>query len=44
MRSGIVLYGPPASGKDTITAASSALDDRYVYFHKLKVGAGRSAG
>ncbi|MBO2453644.1 guanylate kinase [Actinomadura barringtoniae] len=41
---GVILYGPPASGKDTVTEALSALDGRYAYFHKLKVGAGRTAG
>lgn len=41
---GIVLYGPPASGKDTITAALHRLDPRYVQLPKLKVGTGRAAG
>jgi len=40
----VVLYGPPASGKDTITAALTALDGRYQHFRPLKVGAGRTAG
>lgn len=35
---GVVLYGPPASGKDTATDALSRLDHRYELFRKLKVG------
>jgi guanylate kinase len=34
---GIILYGPPAAGKDTITVALHRLDARYVGFGKLKV-------
>jgi guanylate kinase len=41
---GIILYGPPASGKDTITGELCKLDDKYAYFQKLKVGAGRTTG
>jgi guanylate kinase len=44
MRSGILLYGPPAAGKDTITTALAALDARYVPFRRLKVGSGKSTG
>ncbi|SEK30564.1 hypothetical protein [Nonomuraea pusilla] len=35
---GIVLYGPPASGKTTTTAALTALDRRLVLLRKLKAG------
>ncbi|MEV4248495.1 guanylate kinase [Streptosporangium canum] len=41
---GIVLYGPPASGKDTITAALTRLNPRFMLLPKLKVGTGRAAG
>lgn len=44
MRSGILLYGPPAASKDTVTTALAALDARYVPFRRLKVGSGKSAG
>jgi|SRR5215218_3940386 len=42
--SGIALYGPPASGKDTVTQALTALDARYVHFRRLKAGGGRTDG
>ena len=41
---GIVLYGPPASGKDTITDALIRLDPRCQHFPRLKVGPGRRVG
>jgi guanylate kinase len=41
---GIILYGPPASGKDTVTAELEQLDSRYAHFHRLKVGKGRTTG
>jgi guanylate kinase len=41
---GVILYGPPASGKDTVTEALHELDGRYVLFPRLKVGAGKTAG
>jgi guanylate kinase len=41
---GVILYGPPASGKDTVTAALHELDNRYQQFRRLKSGPGRTAG
>ncbi|HYZ09566.1 MAG TPA: kinase [Pseudonocardiaceae bacterium] len=41
---GVILYGAPATGKDTITHALHKLDARYVLFPRLKVGGGRTAG
>jgi guanylate kinase len=40
----VALYGPPAAGKDTVTAALSAADPRFELLTKLKQGTGRSAG
>lgn len=39
---GIILYGPPASGKSSITEALTALNPNYKLFKRLKVGGGRS--
>ncbi|MGK5446376.1 phosphotransferase-like protein [Streptomyces radiopugnans] len=44
MRQGILLYGPPAAGKDTITAALTELDARYAPFTRLKIGSGKTRG
>lgn len=41
---GVILYGPPASGKDTITSALRRLDSRYALFPRLKAGKGRVSG
>ena len=43
-RPGVILYGPPTSGKDTTTAELSRQDDRYALLPKLKTGTGRSTG
>ncbi|MER8188214.1 HAD-IA family hydrolase [Kitasatospora sp. NPDC094015] len=41
---GVILYGPPATGKDTVTRALTALDPAFALFSRVKVGPGRSAG
>ncbi|MFF0754582.1 guanylate kinase [Streptomyces sp. NPDC004267] len=40
---GVILYGPPASGKDTVTAALTQLGG-YAQFTRLKVGSGKTDG
>ncbi|MEG8183937.1 kinase [Nocardia terpenica] len=43
MASAIILYGPPASGKDAITGALTSINPAFTLFRRLKVGAGRTA-
>lgn len=43
-KQGVILYGPPAAGKDTVTRELAALAPRYRQFTRLKVGAGKTAG
>ncbi|MFI0352513.1 guanylate kinase [Actinomadura sp. 9N407] len=43
-RQGVILYGPPTSGKDTITAELARQDDRFALLAKLKAGTGRTTG
>jgi guanylate kinase len=40
----VILYGPPAAGKDTVTKALTRLDKSYRLYRRLKVGAGRTTG
>jgi guanylate kinase len=40
----VTIYGPPASGKDAVTAELLKLDRRYVAYQRLKVGGGRTRG
>ncbi|MFF4567182.1 AAA family ATPase [Streptomyces sp. NPDC001435] len=42
--SGVILYGPPGAGKDTLTAELSRLRPEYVLFQRLKAGPGRTTG
>ncbi|GAB2937034.1 hypothetical protein GCM10027280_26470 [Micromonospora polyrhachis] len=42
--SAVILYGPPASGKDTITQALEQLDPRYAPYQRLKIGSGNARG
>jgi guanylate kinase len=44
MTRGVILYGPPAAGKDTITEALHKLDPRYSLFRRLKAGGGKTTG
>lgn len=39
----VILYGPPASGKDTVTGELIRQDSRYVAHRRLKVGNGNGA-
>jgi guanylate kinase len=41
---GVILYGPPAVGKDTITAALRQVDPGFAHFERLKCGPGRTTG
>ncbi|MFJ3127969.1 guanylate kinase [Streptomyces sp. NPDC086993] len=43
-KQGVILYGPPASGKDTVTTALTKLSPRYTPFARLKMGTGKAAG
>ena len=40
----VILYGPPAAGKDTVMKGLTSLDARYVLLQRLKVGPGRRDG
>ncbi|MGW5010469.1 guanylate kinase [Streptomyces parvulus] len=44
MASGVILYGPPGSGKDTITGELSRLRPEFALFQRLKAGSGRRQG
>ncbi|MGW1364573.1 phosphotransferase-like protein [Streptomyces chartreusis] len=44
MKQGVILYGPPAAGKDTVTQTLAQLNSRYRQFMRFKIGSGKSAG
>lgn len=44
MRRGLILYGPPASGKDSVTLELVSRRSRFEHFKRLKCGPGRTAG
>ena len=41
---GIMIYGPPAAGKSTVTEALNRLNPEYQLFQRLKDGRGRTEG
>lgn len=41
---GVILYGPPAAGKDTVTKALTEYDGAFSLYERVKVGQGRTAG
>lgn len=41
---GVILYGPPAAGKDTVTRALQDIKADFQLFSRLKVGAGKLSG
>jgi guanylate kinase len=44
LRTAVVLFGPPASGKDSVTLTLRDLDARYELYPRLKAGGGRHEG
>jgi guanylate kinase len=41
---GVILYGAPATGKDTVTRALTSAHPRFAHFERLKAGPGRTSG
>ncbi|MET9899789.1 guanylate kinase [Streptomyces sp. NPDC006446] len=44
MPSGVILYGPPGSGKDAISNELTRLRSEFALFERLKAGPGRTTG
>lgn len=44
MNTAIVMYGPPAAGKDTLTATLEELNDEFRHYRRMKIGEGRRTG
>lgn len=44
MKLGVILYGAPAAGKDTVTAALTGANHQFRLFERLKAGPGRTTG
>ncbi len=44
MAVGVILYGPPASGKDTVTSALVEIDPRFEHYQRIKAGSGSTRG
>jgi guanylate kinase len=44
MNRAVILYGAPATGKDTVTTALVQLDSRFQLFERMKAGPGRTTG
>jgi guanylate kinase len=44
VKRGLILYGAPATGKDTLTAELVSRDPRFAHFQRLKCGRGRTTG
>jgi guanylate kinase len=40
----VILYGPPAAGKTTVTKKLTELDGNYRLYQRPKVGTGRTDG
>ncbi|MEU4455433.1 hypothetical protein AB0F44_29170 [Nocardioides sp. NPDC023903] len=43
-QSGVILYGPPAAGKDSTDRALRERSDDYIHFARIKVGSGNEDG
>ena len=42
MMLGVILYGPPAAGKDTVTRELTTLEGEVHLFSRVKAGSGRT--